>query len=480
MAEIPIALQAKAILEKRKREERARLGPKYDWYGDECPCGLPLGECREHPRARPNQRPPGSYRAAIVRADWRVWLICAARGYGKTYAGAKMVQDCAQSGSVKWIALISGTVKDVRDVMIEHPDSGLLSDAVSPPWCKPLYEPSKARVTWPNGVIATIYSSEAPGDLRGPQFDLAWVDELAKWEHNQKDVWDNLSMCMRRKTEPRTRVVVTTTPRDTPTFNEVYEDRRTVITHGTTMENQTHLDDDFIRDMHEKYEGTRWGDQELRGILRRDNPDALWTHELTEAAQLDAIAYGVTLRRIVLAVDPNAGSNNPESGAETGIIVGGLGSDGICYLLADLTCKGTPGEWAAAAVRGYQDFEVDRIVAEKNQGGLMVEHTLRSVPGGQNLPITLVWAYRGSELRAEPVVALYEKGKVKHVGPRGKFANLERQMQSYKAGVPKKNQPDRIDRLDAAVYAVTELMLEGGAKQSGRIVLAGDRPSLHR
>ena len=459
-------------LEERRRRVRAEQGPRFDWYGDECGCGLALGECREHPRARPSQRPPGSRRSAQDRDDWRFWVLMAGRGFGKTRSAAEFVTREVQAGRAGWVALINETVKDVRDVQIEHPDSGLL--AVAPPWFRPIYEPSKARVTWPNGAFATIYSAEQPNALRGPQFSIGWCDEFAKWKFGQREVLDNLNMCLRARTDPRPRVVMTTTPQPTAEFREILEDPRTVITTGSTFENTAHLDPDFIRYIEQKYGGTRLGRQELFAHMLDDVPGALWQRAWIDAHRLPAVPYSVGLRRVVVAVDPNAGSQDPEKAAETGIAVCARGSDRRGYLLADCSTKGTPEAWAKAALRAYALWDADAIVAEKNNGGAMVESTLRAVeagpdhPGGKDVPIKLVWASRGKEIRAQPVAALYEAGRISHVG---RFDALEDQLCRFDPENPKAC--GLVDRLDALVWALTEVMLGGG--NPGTVMVGGRR-----
>jgi phage terminase large subunit-like protein len=452
--------------ERRERQVRRELGPRYDWYGGPCPCGVPLGDCEAHHRARPAQRPPGSYLSASGRDDWRIWWVNAGRGFGKTRSGAEYVRGEVEAGRASLIGLVGDTIKDVRTVMIEGP-AGLQS--VFPPWWTVLYEPSKATVTFSEGgtvrAVATIYSAEDPGGLRGPQFHLLWADEPAKWEHSAEDVWDNIEFCLRMKSIPRPRVVVTTTPRPTDLVDQLMADPRTAVTGGSTFENAAHLDPDFIARMRQKYEGTRIGDQELYAIVARDVPGALWTREMVERAYVPALPPGVTLRRIVVAVDPNAGSQDPEKAAETGIVVVAKGSDGYGYVLADDSTKGSPDTWGRATVRSYRSHEADRVAGEKNNGGDMVEHTLRTID--PNIPYTPVWASRGKRARAEPVAALYEQNKIRHVG---RFPELERQMARYNPDDPAMGLKDRVDAL---VWGLTLVML--GPSQSGLVAVGGRR-----
>jgi phage terminase large subunit-like protein len=469
MPGVDAATRARAMLALRERERRRRLGPKYDWYGDECVCGVPLGECREHHRARPEQRPAGFPRATSGRTDWDVVLFESGRGWGKTRAGAEFVRHQVERGAWGHVALINETVKDVRDVMIEGP-GGLLD--IAPPWFRPIYEPSKARVTWPNGAYATIFSAEQPGLLRGPQFHGGWLDEIAKWKHAQQETWDMFSFGLRLGAHPQ--AIITTTPRPTPTYKKIRAHARTVRSGGSTYENRAHLASTFFDKVTSDYANTRLGRQELEAQLLEDVPGALWTHEIIERSRRPGgVPYPHTLKRVVVGVDPAAGSNDPESGAETGIVVAGLASDDQCYVLEDASVKGSPEEWARAVLSAYERHAADRIVAEKNNGGDMVAHVITSAPGGRNAPVALVWATRGSELRAEPVALLYESDRIHHVG---RLDALEDQMTGYVPGLPKKQQPNRIDRLDALVWCCSELML-GAGPQTGQCVTGGDRPT---
>jgi phage terminase large subunit-like protein len=749
--------KAQAELELRARAEREELQSRYDWFGDACPCGLPLGKCRTHQRARPSQRPPGSYLSADTRSDWRIWLIDAGRGFGKSRTAAEFITSEVMSGRVRWVALINATVKDVRDVQIKHPESGL--EVVAPPWFKPLYEPSKAQVTWPNGAYATIYSTEEPGALRGPAFGLAWCiaegtpvmtesgevpiehvragdrvwtrdglrtvtaagptarqaavfkvttscgltlrltgnhriwlenkgwtpclnvcpgdkilawkhttiassrvrrhgssgaasagiatvaattrtapgrsctrrfgngataivsrtvmssttstrtsrttcprtssyslkgstrgsisprdrraipgsmprrarrpasgllgsgrsvrlgmscvsaagnstsrsgcgpntargpvrrvtrvasvepdgradvydlkvsgspefiagrilvhncDELAKWEVNQQETWDMLQFCLRSITEPRPRVVVTTTPQPTDTFKSILADPRTVKTGGTMWENEDNLDPDFVRYMEDRYQGTRLGRQELEAILDVEMPGALWQRSMIDPHRLPpGLPAGVGMVKVVVAIDPSAGSHDPERAAETGITVNALGSDGHGYLLADLSLKGPPTAWGKVALKAYRAWRADKVIAEKNNGGDMVEHVIKTIeaepdihPAGRDVPFQLVWASRGKQTRAEPVANLYEQGKIHHCG---RFDDLENQLCSW---IPdgKRKSPDR---LDANVWGFSEVMPgigdsipghpvsnappAGAAPSAGRLVVPGRR-----
>ncbi|MHB8928934.1 MAG: DNA-packaging protein [Bacillota bacterium] len=384
--------------------------------------------------ARPNQMPPPG--------DWFVWLLLSGRGFGKTRTGAEWIRARAASGKYSRIALVAETAADARDVMIEG-ESGVL--AVSPPWFMPEYEPSKRRLTWPNGAIATTYSGKEPEQLRGPQHDTAWVDELAKFKYPEA-TWDNLELGLRLGPDPR--CVVTTTPKPIKIIKSLLADSDVTITRGSSYENIGNLAPSFIRRVIKKYEGTTLGRQELWAQLLEDAQGALW-----KRAQIDKlrVVQMADLVRIVVSIDPAA--SNTEDSDETGIVVGGLGSDGHGYILEDLSLHASPDGWARAAVAAYNKYKADRVVAEVNNGGDMVEHTVRTVD--QNVAYTAVHASRGKVIRAEPVSALYEQGRVHHVGT---FGNLEDQLCSWEPTSGQKSP----DRLDALVWLVTELMLGGG------------------
>jgi phage terminase large subunit-like protein len=358
----------------------------------------------------------------------------------------------------RW-ALVNDTMKDVRDVMVLG-ESGICT--IAPPWFKPVYEPSKALVTCPNGSIAYMYSAEAPELLRGPQFNGGWGDELPKWKYNQEITWDNLQFCMRL--QPNFGLALTTTPRMTETYERIIDDKMTAVSFCTTFENESHLDPIFIAKMKQRYEGTRIGRQELFAERLRDNPGSLFKADWIDISRLkDGPPVHVQLQTVVVAIDPNAGSQDPESGAETGIVVVARGSDGHGYILGDYTTKGSPGDWAKAALRAYERHHADLIVAERNNGGTMVEHTVRTIPSdpgvhpaGKDVRVKLVWASRGKTTRAEPVASAYEGGKIHHCGI---FNALEGQMCRYD---PTKPDEGLKDRMDALVWGCTEAMILGG------------------
>ena len=383
--------------------------------------------------ARPKQLPPDS--------DWYIWLLLSGRGGGKTRAGAELTVKWAKEGFSP-IALVGQTKADVRDTMVEVGDSAILN--ICPPWFRPEYESSKRRLTFPNGVLAIIYSGDEPDQLRGPQHMKAWLDELAKFKYPQES-WDNLMFGLRIGDKPQG--VVTTTPRPIKVIKDLMADKRTAVTRGHTLDNKANLAPDFLNYILRKYEGTRLGRQELAGEILDDNPDALW-----ERARIDELRVRThpDLIRVVVGVDPAATAK--EDSSDTGIVVAGiakLGDKMHGYILDDLTIKGTPDQWASAAVTGYHKTKADKIVGEANNGGDMVEFTVRTVD--KNVSFKSVHASRGKYTRAEPVSALYEQGRIHHVGY---FSDLEDQLCEW---VPGDTSPDR---LDALVWAITELMLE--------------------
>lgn len=378
--------------------------------------------------ARPSQLPPPG--------DWRVWLILAGRGFGKTRTGAETTIDRVRRSVSKRVGLIAPTAADARDVMVEG-ESGIL--ACSPPDFRPLYEPSKRRLTWPNGAVATLFSAEEPDRLRGPQHDFIWADEPAAWKY--PETWDMAMFGLRLGTNPQ--VVATTTPRPTRLIRDLVADPGTVVTRGTTYENARNLAPAFLTAIVKKYEGTRLGRQELNGEILDDNPGALWSRNVIEALR---VREHPPLLRIVVGVDP-AVTSDPKSD-ETGIVVAGVDAAGHYYVLADASLQGTPLTWATAVKRVYDQYRADRVVAEKNNGGELVEANLRTVD--RTLSYRGVWASRGKQTRAEPISSLYEQGKVHHVGT---FPLLEDQMCDW---APDSGDPSP-DRMDALVWAITEL-----------------------
>jgi len=377
--------------------------------------------------------------------DWRTWLILAGRGWGKTRTGAEWVLDRIEDGYER-IALVGPTAADVRDVMVEG-ESGLL--AVAPDDMAPNYEPSKRRITFANGALCTTFSADEPDRLRGPQHDAGWCDEIAAWRY--PEAWDQLQFGLRLGTDPR--CIVTTTPRPTREVRELVKATTTVVTRGSTFDNADNLAPAFLERILAKYEGTRLGRQELYAEILDDVPGALWSRQMLEDA-VRGYPPEPDLRRVVVAVDPAVTSG--EDSDETGIVVAGR-SDTQGFVLADVTCRLSPDGWARRAVDAYHQHGADRIVAEANQGGDMVRTVLRTVD--PSVPVKLVHATRGKRVRAEPVAALYEQGRVFHAAV---FAELEDQLVTWTP-----DSPTSPDRLDALVWALTDLDLARPARVRG-------------
>ncbi len=380
---------------------------------------------------------------------WRNWLILGGRGAGKTRAGAEWVKAQAlglwTDGQPKAerIAIIGPTLDQARAVMVEG-KSGLLAIHMEDE--RPRYEPSKRLLTWPNGAIAQVFSADEPESLRGPQFDAAWCDELAKWRRVE-ETWDMLAFALRLGDCPR--AVITTTPRPIPLLKRLMADHGTIIGRTATRDNHVHLARSFLTDVMERYGGTRLGRQELDGEMIEDDPDALFRRALIEEGRVRQVPE---LTRTVIAVDPPAGYGRTANAC--GIICAGLGADGKAYVLEDQSVQGAkPIEWAARVVALYHARGACRVVAEVNQGGAMVEQVLREVDA--TLSFRAVHATRGKAARAEPVAALYEQGRVRHAGV---FPELEDEMcAGLREGMKSP------DRLDALVWAVAELMLRRAA-----------------
>lgn len=383
--------------------------------------------------ARESQLPP--------QGDaWAYWLILAGRGFGKSKTGASWIIDEARKFPMR-IALVGSDPKDVRETMILG-ESGII--ASSPSSFMPTYNPSLGKLTWPNGSIAQVFSSEDPESLRGPQFHAAWCDEICAWGYPQ-ETWDMLLMCLRlpRPDGMPPRACITTTPKPMQLLRDIMRDPFTVITRGRTMDNAANLSSTTLAALKRRYEGTRLGRQELEAEVLDDIEGALWSTRLIEDNRVKKSDLP-RMRRIVIGVDPavtaSAGSD------ETGIVVVGHGDDDVFYILDDQSGTLSPNEWARRVAGLYDDHKADRIIAERNNGGDLVAQNLRLV--SRNLPITSVNASRGKVARAEPICALYEQGRVKHVGYLDK---LEKQMLAFtgKAG-------NHDDRVDALVWALTE------------------------
>lgn len=392
--------------------------------------------------ARGEQMPP--------EEDWTTWVMLGGRGAGKTRAGAEWVRGVAL-GLAPYadlpagrIALVGETYNDAREVMVEG-ISGIL--AVSAPWERPLWQPSRRRLEWPNGAVAQLFSANDPESLRGPQFHAAWSDELAKWTEGEA-TWDMLQFALRLGSAPRQ--VVTTTPRAVPLLKRLLADERTVVTRMSTAQNAANLAPAFLSSVVGRYDGTRLGRQELNGELIEDAEGALWSREALDNARLRSAPE---MTRIVVAVDPPATSGAKADAC--GIVAAGVTADGVGCVLADRSVRGAiPQEWAARAVLLFHAVEADKLVAEVNQGGEMVANVIAQADA--TVPVTMVRASRGKWVRAEPVAMLYAQGRVRHVGT---HSELEDEMCNFTAGGTAEGRSP--DRLDALVWALTELMLRG-------------------
>jgi phage terminase large subunit-like protein len=395
--------------------------------------------------ALPHQIPP--------RGAWKTWVIMGGRGAGKTRAGAEWVRAQvegarpADPGAATRVALVGETVDQVREVMV-FGESGIL--ACSPPDRRPEWQATRQRLMWPNGAVAQVFSAHDPEAMRGPQFDAAWADELGKWKKGA-EAWDQLQFALRLGKNPRQ--VVTTTPRNVGVLKAILKNPSTVITHAPTEANRAYLAESFLAEVRTRYGGTRLGRQELDGVLVEDEEGALWNAALLERARVDAVPV---FSRIVVAVDPPVTSTKQSDAC--GIVVVGADTRGDpkdwrAVVLEDASVTGaSPEGWARAALAAMERHGADRLVAEVNQGGDLVEQVVRTVDPG--VPFRAVHATRSKMLRAEPVAALYEQGRVGHV--RGLQALEEQMCQMTATGWKGRGSPDR---LDALVWALTELMV---------------------
>jgi phage terminase large subunit-like protein len=402
--------------------------------------GLPDGEVEallhDWPAwAHEGQRPPDD-------DDWRVWVLLAGRGFGKTKAGAEWVAQFAREHPDARIALVAATPLEGRRVMVEG-RSGLLAvaGAREPVW----FEPSQSRLRFASGAQAFLYSAANPEALRGPEHHIAWCDELAKWPRAQA-VWDNLQLGLRLSEHPR--ALVTTTPRPVPALKSILGEEGIVQTGGGSRANP-HLPDRFLQAVERRHAGTRFGRQELDGVLIEELEGALWSRETLERCRSSPCERA--FRRVVVGVDPPASAQ----GDECGIVVCALGEDGLGYVLADLSRRGlSPDGWARKVAAAAEAYGASRVVAEKNNGGAMVETVLRGASVA--LPVKLVHAVEGKAVRAEPVAALFEGGRARLEGG---FPELEDQLCGLMIRGGYEGPGRSPDRADAMVYALTELML---------------------
>lgn len=380
---------------------------------------------------------------AIPPGTWDGWLIIAGRGWGKTKTGAETVRDEVESGRSGRLALIGETSADGKDVMVSG-ESGII--ACSPPWNMPVFTASpgsgRPKLKWPNGAIATLYDAREPDQLRGPQHDFIWFDELAKYRYAQA-VFDQAMFGLRLGDRPRW--LATTTPRPIQLIKLLIRQNGVVVTYGKTTDNLANLSPSYQTNVIDRYKGTRLGRQELDAEILEDIPGALWTRRGLDEQRVDR-APG--LSRLLVGVDPSISSG--EKANETGIIVAGTSASMDGYVLEDWSAQGSPDQWARKVVAAYRKHNADGVIAEANQGGEMVRMVLQSIE--PNIPVKLVHASRGKYIRAEPISALYEQGRIHHVGT---LPGLEDQMIAFT--------PDRAtdgtspDRVDALVWVLTEL-----------------------
>jgi phage terminase large subunit-like protein len=361
----------------------------------------------------------------------------------------------------RFVNLIAATADDARDILIEG-ESGLL--AICPRSERPFYRVSKSRLEWPNGARSLIFTADEPERLRGKQHEKLWADELCAWRY--PEAWDQAMLGLRLGSQPQ--AVVTTTPKPTALIKELIADKSTIVTRGSTYDNRSNLAPAFFSKVIRKYEGTRLGRQELNAEILDDNPRALWQRANIDAYRVTAAA---TMQRVVVGLDPNVKNRDRAELAkassdtldEAGIVVAGVGPKpagwvpppGVTdtgaqhfYVIGDRSLDAGPNEWGKAAVKAYRDLSADRIIGEVNNGGDMVEMTIRNVD--TNVSYKSVTASRGKAIRAEPISALYEQGRVHHVGF---FPQLEDEMCDFDPITTTKSP----NRMDALVWALTEL-----------------------
>lgn len=377
---------------------------------------------------------------------WDGWLILAGRGWGKTRTGAEVIRDEVESGRSKRIGLVAETSSDGKDVIVNG-ESGIM--AVSPPWFRPTFTASNSngrpKLIWPNGAIAALYDAREPDQLRGPQHDFVWFDELAKFRYAES-VFDQAMFGLRLGNHPRW--ISTTTPRPISLIKRLLNQQGVVTTRGKSSENFVNLAASYKTNVIERYRNTRLGRQELDAEILEDVPGALWTRRGLDEGRVQT-APG--LKRLLIGVDPSVSGS--ENANETGIIVAGMSEANEGYILEDWSLKATPDQWARRVVAAYRKYNADGVIAEANQGGEMVRMVMQSIDSAIN--VKLVHASRGKYIRAEPISALYEQGRVHHVGT---LPTLEDQMIAF---TPERaaDRSDGIspDRVDALVWVLTDL-----------------------
>lgn len=393
--------------------------------------------------ARPQQLPPPG--------KWLIWFVLAGRGYGKTRTGSEWIRNQVEEHGKRRIALVGETAGDCRDVMIEG-ESGLLS--VCPPWNRPKYEPSKRRLTWPNGAMAITYSGKEPNQLRGPEHDCAWADELAKWQYTD-EAWSNLMFGLRGGQDPR--VIVTTTPRPLKLVKELVKGSTTIVTGGSTYDNKDNLPETFFESVISPYEGTRLGQQEIYAHILEDNPEALFNRDRIHQNRMN---HPPTGQKILSAVALDPAVTSGDTAADTGIISGySMNWPGKrhYFISHDFTCHAPPLKWIKTAIAAYHRLELNMIVGEVNNGGDLIKTLVRQLD--MSVRFKAVRASRGKAVRAEPISALYDQNLVHHIGV---FPKLEDEMCTWSPDLNEKSP----DRLDALVWLLTYLSGKGGASSS--------------
>lgn len=407
--------------------------------------------------------------------DWRFWLLLAGRGFGKTRAAGEWIRERVDAGS-KHLILAGATASDVRDIMIEG-ESGII--AISPPWNRPKYEPSKARLTWPSGARAMLLSADEPERFRGKQCDTFWADELAAWRY--PEAWDQMVLGFRLgETYGVTpRGIVSTTPRPTHFIRELVKNPRAVISSGSTYDNAANLAPAFLEEVRSKYEGTRLGRQELNAEILADVAGALWTYDLIKDSRVSTATPNqlpTRMARTVVAVDPS-GCHGPEDrrSDEVGIVVVGIDADGLLYILEDASGRygpSGPGGWGAIVTGLYYKWGADVVVGETNYGGAMVAAVVMTADS--NVPFREVSASRAKHVRAEPISNLFAKGKAFLCGF---FPLLEEQLVQFStSGYMGKKSPDRADAMVWGCYALGVVKMPG----EGFFAVLADKAAKYR
>lgn len=400
--------------------------------------------------ARKNQRLPGNINPRTPDGTWQVWFPKCGRGWGKTRVGGETVRKWVKD--FRYVNLAGATASDARDIMVEG-ESGILS--ICPKDERPIYKKAESKLLWPNGALSLIFTADEPERARGKQGCKLWCDEISSWRY--RDAWDQLMFGLRLGINPQ--AVVTSTPKPTDLVKEIIADPNTLVTHGSTYDNRQNLATQFFSRIIRKYEGTRLGKQELLGQVLDDNPNAIFHQELIDRDRIAPHLVPRDLARVGIGVDPAATSN--EDSDETGIIIGGRDNqpEPHFYIFEDITAvQATPNDWGMAVVEGYKRRRADIIVGETNNGGEMVGHVVKTV--NPNVNFKSVRATRGKARRAEPIGALYEQGRVHHVGY---FSRLESQMTEFDPSI---EDATDTDRMDAAVWLLTELSdMEDGSPE---------------